>query len=65
LSLINFKQTVFHISLLGIFITKSRKDETMKNCFKHFVLFKFRVFVIHFFGQPPTTGYHWLQTTDH
>jgi len=30
------------------FITKSRKDETTKICSKHFVLFRFRVFVIVF-----------------
>jgi len=31
-----------------ILITKSRKGETTKICSKHFVLFKFRVFVIVF-----------------
>jgi len=40
------------------FITKEQKNETSKTCAKHFVLFRFRVFVIHFFDrQPPTTDY--------
>ena len=39
------------------FITKSRKDETTKNCSKHFVLFRFRVFVIHISDQSPNTDY--------
>jgi len=32
-----------------LFITKPRKNENTKNYPEHFVLFEFRVFVIHFF----------------
>ena len=45
----------------------SRKNETTKICSKHFVLFRFRVFVIHFFpttDHQPTVSDFQLLTSD-